>query len=127
MNATALAPEPTRAARPATVAPTAWHRICPFDDIWPDTGVCALIGRRQVAVFRLADGSLYAIGNHDPHSGANVLSRGIVGDLGGEPVVASPIYKHHYRLRTGACVEEPGTTLPTYAIELRDGIVWLKD
>lgn len=124
MNATALAPEPVRAARPAA---TAWHRICAFDDIWPDTGVCALIGRRQVAVFRLADGSLYAIGNHDPHSGANVLSRGIVGDLGGEPVVASPIYKHHYRLRTGACVEEPDTTLPIYAIELRDGIVWLRD
>ena len=134
MNDTAIAPEPTRTAAPTSSAANRsaasaaiWHRICPFDDIWPDTGVCALIGRRQVAVFRLADGSLYGIGNHDPHSGANVLSRGIVGDLGGEPVVASPIYKHHYLLRTGACVEEPDTILPVYSIELRDGIVWLKD
>ena len=31
---------------------------------------------------------------------ANVLSRGLVGDLQGERVVASPIYKHHFSLRT---------------------------
>lgn len=104
----------------------AWQAICALDDIWPDTGVCALVRGRQIAVFRLADGSLHAIDNHDPNSGANVLSRGIVGDLGGEPVVASPIYKHHYRLRSGACVENPATPLRTYPVELRDGTVWLQ-
>ncbi len=102
-----------------------WQPVCPLDDIWPDTGVCALLGGQQVAVFRLADGSLYALDNHDPNSGANVLSRGIVGDLGGEPVVASPLYKHHYQLRTGACVENPATPLRTYAVEVRDNTVWL--
>jgi nitrite reductase (NADH) small subunit len=99
--------------------------ICSLDDIWPDTGVCALVGRRQVAVFRLNDGRVFAIDNHDPNSGANVLSRGIVGDLSGEPVVASPIYKHHYQLRTGLCVENPDTPLRTYAVEVRDGVVWV--
>ncbi|THF61796.1 nitrite reductase small subunit NirD [Pseudothauera nasutitermitis] len=103
----------------------AWQPVCALDDIWPDTGVCVLLDGRQVAVFRLADGSLYALDNHDPHSGANVLSRGIVGDLGGEPVVASPIYKHHYRLRDGVCLEDPGTPLATYAVAARDGLVWL--
>lgn len=102
-----------------------WQRVCGLDDIWPDTGVCALLAGRQVAVFRLADGSLHALDNHDPHSGANVLSRGIVGDLGGEPVVASPIYKQHFRLRTGGCVEDPGVQLRTYEVALRDGMVWL--
>lgn len=110
----------------AATAGTAWHAICTLDDIWPDTGVCALVGQRQVAVFRLADGRLYAIDNHDPNSGANVLSRGIVGDLGGEPVVASPIYKHHYQLRTGACLENPDTPLRTYPVELRDGTLWVQ-
>ena len=104
---------------------TAWQRICQLDDILPETGVCALIGARQVAVFRLADDSLYAIDNHDPHSGANVLSRGIVGDLRGEPVVASPIYKQHYALRTGACLEDSATSVQTYAVQARDGAVWL--
>ena len=103
----------------------AWQRICATQDILPDTGVCALIGARQIAVFRLGDGRLYALDNHDPLSGANVLSRGIVGDLRGEPVVASPIYKQHYALHSGACLEDPAVTLQTYAVEARDGGVWL--
>ncbi len=113
-------------AAPASPTDTTWHPICELADIWPDTGVCALVGRQQVAVFRLADGRLFAIDNHDPNSGANVLSRGIVGDLGGEPVVASPIYKHHYQLRTGQCIENADTPLRTYAVELRDDRIWVR-
>lgn len=104
----------------------AWQPVCALEDIWPNTGVCALVEGRQVAIFRMQDDVLYAIDNHDPHSGANVLSRGIVGDLGGEPVVASPIYKHHYQLRTGVCVEDTDTRLDTYPVELRDGAVWVR-
>ena len=62
--------------------------LCELDDILPGTGVCALVDGRQLAVFRVRD-SLFAIGNHDPMSGANVLSRGLTGDLNGEWVVAS--------------------------------------
>lgn len=109
----------------ATLPSDNWKAICRLDDIWPDTGVCALLAGRQVAIFRLAGDRLYAIDNHDPNSGANVLSRGIVGDLGGEPVVASPIYKHHYQLRTGACLENPDTPLRTYAVQEHDGTVYL--
>jgi len=68
-----------------------WTRICDLEDVLPGTGVCALIEGKQVAVFRVAD-AVYAIDNFDPASGANVLSRGLVGDIKGEPVVASPIY-----------------------------------
>ncbi len=103
-----------------------WQAVCRTDDIWPAAGVCALVGGVQVAIFKLADGALYAIDNHDPNSGANVLSRGIVGDLGGEPVVASPLYKHHYRLRTGECVENPLTPVRTWAVEARGDTVWLQ-
>lgn len=103
----------------------AWQRICALDDILPDTGVCAWVGGRAIAVFRLADEQLFALDNHDPASGANVLSRGIVGDLRGEPVVASPIFKHHYALASGRCMEDPAVTLPTYAVQARDGDVWL--
>src|SRR5690349_12443210 len=73
-----------------------WVAVCRLADIVPNTGVCALICDRQVAVFRLDDDSVHAIGNHDPFSRTNVLSRGIVGDLKGEPVVASPVYKQHF-------------------------------
>lgn len=103
-----------------------WHAVCALEDIWPNTGVCALLDGRQVAIFRLQDDLLYAIDNYDPHSDANVISRGIVGDLGGERVVASPIYKHHYQLSTGICVEDADTRLHTYPVELRDGAVWVQ-
>ena len=80
--------------------------VCGLEEILPGAGVCALVEGRQIAVFRVGD-SVYAVSNRDPASNANVLSRGIVGDLKGERVVASPIYKHHYSLMTGQCQEDP--------------------
>jgi assimilatory nitrate reductase catalytic subunit len=98
-------------------------RVCRLEDIVPDTGVCALVGGEQVAVFRLADGGVHAVGNRDPFSKANVLSRGIVGDLKGEVVVASPVYKQHFSLATGRCQEDPSVRIPVYAVRIEDGHV----
>ena len=69
--------------------------VCALDELVAGTGVAALVDGRQIAMFQV-DGRVYALDNFDPASGANVLSRGIVGDLQGERVVASPIYKHHF-------------------------------
>jgi nitrite reductase (NADH) small subunit len=89
------------------------HSVCCLDDIVPNSGVCALVEGEQLAVFRVED-KIYAIGNRDPFSGANVLSRGIVGDLNGELVVASPVYKQHFSLRTGRCIEDDSMSVPVY-------------
>ena len=56
-----------------------WKFVCDFEDIIDASGVCALIEGRQIAIFRLGD-HVYALDNHDPASGANVLSRGLLGD-----------------------------------------------
>ena len=88
-------------------------KVCRLDDILPDSGVCALVGGEEVAIFRV-DGKVFAIANRDPFSGAYVLSRGIVGDLNGELVVASPVYKQHFSLLTGRCVEDPSVSVPVY-------------
>jgi nitrite reductase (NADH) small subunit len=95
-----------------------WVAVCRLEDIVPNTGVCALVGERQVAVFRLDDDSVYALSNYDPFSRANVLSRGIVGDLRGEVVVASPVYKQHFSLATGQCLEDPGVRLAVFAVRI---------
>src|SRR5438552_9045762 len=87
--------------------------VCGLDDIVPGAGVCALVGAEQVAVFRVGD-DVYAVGNRDPFSGANVLSRGIVGDLKGELVVASPVYKQHFSLLSGRCIEDASVSVPVY-------------
>ncbi|KAF1714366.1 nitrite reductase (NAD(P)H) small subunit [Pseudoxanthomonas sangjuensis] len=103
-----------------------WHDICALDEIWPNTGVCARIGGVQVAVFRLGDGAggrLFALQNHDPFSGANVLSRGLLGNLGERLVVASPIYKQHFDLATGECVEDAGVALRTWPVRAAGGRV----
>lgn len=107
-----------------------WHAICHLDEIWPDTGVCALVDGRQIAVFRLRPDEthgerLFAIDNRDPKSGANVLSRGLVGNLGGRLVVASPIYKQHYDLATGECLEEPELPVRSYPVRADHGRVWV--
>jgi NAD(P)H-dependent nitrite reductase small subunit len=99
-----------------------WQTICALDDLIPGTGVCALIGGRQVAVF-CVDGRTYALDNFDPASRANVLSRGLTGDLQNERVVASPIYKHHYSLASGRCLEDPTFSVTAYATRVIDGLV----
>ena len=104
--------------------------VCRLSDIVPNTGVCALVNGRQVAVFRvgsgLSDGSVYAIDDFDPFSRANVLSRGIVGDLKGEVVVASPIYKQHFSLKSGQCLEEPDVRVPVYTVRIEEETIWVE-
>jgi len=95
-------------------------KVCRVEEIVPNCGVCALVNGEQVAVFRLDDGRLFAIGNRDPFSGANVLSRGIVGDINGELVVASPVYKQHFSLASGRCIEDASVSVPVYRV-LVDG------
>ena len=84
-----------------------WVDVCDLDRITPNTGVGALIQDQQVAIFRVgSEKRVYALSNQDPFSKAFVMSRGIVGDLQGERVVASPIYKQHFSLATGRCLED---------------------
>jgi NAD(P)H-dependent nitrite reductase small subunit len=118
-------PSPDRAQRDTPRPDTPWRAVCEPDDILPDTGVCADIDGKQVAVFRVDD-VIYALDNCDPASGANVLSRGIVGDLGGEIVVASPIYKQHFSLATGRCLEEPVYSVDTYPAKIVAGKIWIR-
>lgn len=102
-----------------------WHAICPINDIVPTTGVAALIDGQQIAIFRLRDDRVFAIGNFDPHSHANVLARGITGSLGGKAVVASPIYKQHFDLQTGECLEAPEFCVPSYRVKVDAGHVYV--
>ncbi|GEK47134.1 nitrite reductase small subunit NirD [Bisbaumannia pacifica] len=115
-----------------------WQALCRRADLVPFSGVAAWIetaeGPAQVALFYLPcdpattggpntpqpghEQTLYALDNHDPFSGANVIARGIVGDLQGDPVVASPLYKQHFRLTDGQCLEDDAVKLRTWAVRL---------
>ena len=106
-----------------------WIDVCALDDIVPQTGVCALLGRKQVAVYRFVPGTpgaaeeVYALSNFDPFSKAFVLSRGIVGDRAGVPKVASPVFKQNFDLRTGQCLDDATVSVRSYPARVRAGRV----
>lgn len=106
-----------------SIAPLEWTTVCPVDDILPNTGVSALVSGRHVAVFRVGDTQFYAIDNVDPKSGASVLSRGLVGNLGDHIVVASPLYKNHFDLADGVCLEAPEHSVRAHTVRIEDGRV----
>ena len=126
-----------------------WLDICGVDDLQPESGICALIEGEQVAIFSFAlrlrsvnavdcsvsavdrslsgveggDTQVYAVGNYDPIGKANVLSRGLIGDINGQPVVASPLYKQHFNLQTGVCLEDEAVKIPVYPIRIENNRV----
>jgi len=101
-----------------------WTRVCALTDLIPDRGVAALLEHdEQVAIFLTADGAVHALSNVDPFSGAAVLSRGLVGDLGGVPIVASPMHKQHFDLRTGVCVDDAAVSVAVYPVRVDDGAI----
>ncbi|HEY6797920.1 MAG TPA: nitrite reductase small subunit NirD [Kineosporiaceae bacterium] len=98
--------------------------VCRYVDLEPERGVAALVDGVQVAIFRLVDGTVLAVGHHDPFCGANVIARGIVGTRGDVPTVASPMYKQVFDLRTGVCLDDPSVTLGSHPVEIdQDGLV----
>ncbi|WP_156252999.1 nitrite reductase small subunit NirD [Pseudactinotalea terrae] len=105
--------------------------ICRLADLAVERGAAGLLGDTQIALFRLPDDSVHAVQQRDPYSGANVMSRGIVGTRGGIPTVASPMYKQVFDLRTGRCLDAVGYTprpglapdLVTWQVEVIDGVV----
>jgi nitrite reductase (NADH) small subunit len=112
------------AASPAIIPGTRWAHACMLEDVPPWCGVAALFGRHQIALVRWGEGEqIHALGNFDPFGKAFVISRGIVGDHCGEPVIASPLYKQRFRLADGGCIEDPSVSLPVYPVCIEDGAV----
>ena len=93
-----------------------WQSVCGYDALLPERGVCALVHGTPVAIFRTFDGTLHAVGNVDPFSGASVLSRGIVGTRDDVPTVASPVFKQVFDLTSGQCLDDPAVTIEVYSV-----------
>src|SRR5689334_8628569 len=104
-----------------------WVDVCAFAELVRGAGVGALVQGQQVAVILSRDGKhVYAISNFDPFSKAFVLSRGIVGDAGGTPKIASPIYKQCFNLLTGECLDDPTVRIQTFPARVEQGRIELQ-
>lgn len=98
-----------------------WVDVCGKDDLQPDSGVCALVGDKQIAIFYFVqENNVYAIDNYDPIGKANVLSRGLIGDIKQEPIVASPLYKQRFSLKTGLCFDDDAVSVDIYKIRIEN-------
>ena len=117
----------TASFRAAAPAAQPWRAICKRSDLVANSGVVAWLDGVQVALFYLPDTpegeKIFALENRDPKSGANVIGRGIVGHLKGGLVVASPLYKPHFRMADGSCLEYPDQRLQVWPARLGDAAV----
>ncbi|MFJ5707746.1 MULTISPECIES: nitrite reductase small subunit NirD [unclassified Streptomyces] len=98
-------------------AENSWMAVCEEARLTPGRGLAALLpDGRQAAVFRDRAGRAYAIDNRDPFTGAQVLSRGLIGTADGRPYVASPLLKQRFDLETGRCLDDDAVTVAVYPV-----------
>ncbi|MFJ4397165.1 nitrite reductase small subunit NirD [Pseudomonas sp. NPDC089396] len=104
-----------------------WQAVCQANDLVADSGVVVWLKGAQVALFYLPglEQSLYAVDNRDPRSGANIIGRGLVGSVQGELVVAAPLYKQHFSLQSGKCLEDAGQQLRVWPVRMNGEAVEL--
>lgn len=119
---TAKALTPSASSQTATRTAASWQPVCTRQDLVANSGVVVWFAGTQVALFHLPQGpqgqQIHAIHNRDPQSGANVIGRGLLGHLQGALVVASPLYKQHFRLEDGTCFEQPEVSLKVWPARL---------
>ncbi|WP_413453269.1 nitrite reductase large subunit NirB [Erwinia persicina] len=107
------------------VQPTSlWNAVCQIEDIPPQAGIGARLGSQPIALFRLDD-KVYALDDLEPGTGANVLSRGLLGDSGGDALVISPLYKQRFRLRDGQSLDNPALSQRCWPVKVEQGQVWV--
>jgi len=100
-----------------------WKPVCRVGQLEVERGATALVHGQAIAIFRMPDDTIYALGNHDPFARASVLAKGIVGLRDGTPFVASPTHRHGFDLRTGKCLDDPHVSVPVYSVRVVDGTV----
>ncbi|MEP3351165.1 MAG: nitrite reductase small subunit NirD [Marinomonas sp.] len=106
-----------------------WKLVCKQGDLIRGAGVAAMVDGQQVALFYIpeSDDKVFAIGNWDPFGKANVLSRGLVAHLQGNWTVASPLYKQHFVLSSGECLEDDAVRIPYWKAKLEGDEVYISE
>jgi len=101
----------------------AWTVVTRFEEMPIDRGIAALVDDEPVALFRLGDGTLHAIGHVEPMTGMPVLARGLVGSIGEVTYVSSPLHKQRFDLLTGECLDDASVSVRVWTVAVIDGHV----
>ena len=99
--------------------------VGPLDHITPGQGRCVVADGRQIAVFRLRDGRVFALDNLCPHR-AGPLSEGIVGidHTSRVEAVVCPFHAYKFSLIDGRGLDTE-LHVRSYPIELRNGRIFV--
>lgn len=104
-----------------------WLKVCKMEDIPADGGACVKYKDRQIAIFHFARrGKWFATQNLCPHRFQMALSRGMLGEVNGEPKLACPFHKKTFSLETGKCLDDEQYSIETYAIRIEAGAVYIE-
>ncbi|MDN5572210.1 MAG: Rieske (2Fe-2S) protein [Propionibacteriaceae bacterium] len=91
--------------------------VCALDDLAVEEGRTYVVADEQVALFRMRDDTVRAVGAVCPHRGGPIAD----GQCD-ERVVWCPLHAFGFELATGACVNGD-FTLPRWEADVRDGRV----
>lgn len=125
-----IKPAPNPAESQGAPGPEAWTDLCGVEDLVANSGIVAWWGSWQVALYYLPakkglpekgenfPARVFAVDNHDPFTNANVIGRGLMGNIGPQIVVSSPLHKERFDLETGICLENPQIRLHVWDARL---------
>jgi nitrite reductase (NADH) small subunit len=103
-----------------------WFKACRVEDVPADGGACVKYEDEQIAVFYFArKNEWYATQNQCPHKMQMVLSRGMIGDQGGEPKVACPFHKKTFSLKNGENLSGDCDPIKVYPVKVEKGYVYI--
>lgn len=103
-----------------------WFKAARATDFPENGGACIKYKDLQIAVFNFSRrNEWYACQNLCPHKRQMVLSRGMIGSVGGEPKVACPFHKKTFSLRSGECLNAEEEKIAVFAVKVEDGFVYI--
>jgi len=64
--------------------------------------------------------------NYNPQNQRMVLSRGIIGDQEGTPIIICPLHKYRYSLLNGECFTDEQFSLQVFEVKEEGGALWVQ-
>ncbi|MCL7752605.1 nitrite reductase small subunit NirD [Polaribacter sp. Z022] len=103
-----------------------WFKAASVNDFPKDGGACVKYKDLQIAVFNFTRlNKWYACQNLSPEKQEMVLSRGMIGDHKGIPMVACPLHKKTFSLENGENLNGDLDAIATYPVKIEQENVYI--
>jgi nitrite reductase/ring-hydroxylating ferredoxin subunit len=96
-------------------------RVASLQEVPPNTLTLVSFKGEPVVLYR-KHAEILAVGNECPHEGGSLCDGWVEGEI-----VVCPRHGWEVDLRSGACMTVPGERVPSYAVAVEDGSVYLEE